>query len=350
MPFLGGVGIASLTCGQRLVIDMACINFIHIVLQDDLHSKENGSKESKWEPYAIDDKRDMAGHHCKCTMGTTFLGTYEVLKVWGPITASALRFAVAATFLGVVLKLASYPFQFPKSKESWGWTIMTAVLGFGLLYPLQSKGLTLISTGFSAILMLTAPLFLVALSAFSGTRVNLQKWIGIMVGMFGGIALVCDRQQIDVRESTMLGVMMTIGASVCLAATSLTSKKALATINQGSLTFWSMLLGAVILAPFSIAEPSTNRTMPAAWGWLFYLAIVCSVIAFLLWNYALHVGESSTIASTMHIKTPIAVAIGSLENGESLSWLAIIGGGLVGAGVWVALRPAKHGSQMTGES
>lgn len=273
--------------------------------------------------------------------GTTFLATHEILQVWGPITASALRFALASFVLGAVMKASSYPLQIPRSMQSWSWTFLTAVLGFGLLYPLQSKGLTLISTGLSALLMLTAPLFLVALSAITDGGITRLKWLGTIVGMLGGIVLITDRQQIAVGEPTLLGIFLTIIASFCLAASSMTAKRALSTINQGSLTFWSMLLGTVLLAPLSSIEASTNIVIPTAWGWVIYLAVACSVIAFFLWNQALSIGDPALVASTMHIKTPIAVAIGCLVNGEGLSTIMIFGGCLVWAGVWIAQKPFR---------
>jgi len=277
--------------------------------------------------------------------GTTFLAIHRVAGVWGSVTSSAMRFIIAAAALAVGLKLSRYPILLPRDHRAWGWIIATAVLGFGLLYPLQANGLSMITTGMSSAIMLTAPLLLVGLSAVTGGRVSKAKWLGVALGTVGGAGLLLARQApsgpLAATDASTTGIAMTLGASLCLAASSLTTKQALASLNQGNVTFWSMLLGAVMLTPFALYEHRPAGTADLIdWSCLLYLSLVCSVIAFFLWNRALATGDAVAIASTMHIKTPVAIALGCLLNGERLVWGLVVGSGLVAIGVWVANRPS----------
>ena len=270
--------------------------------------------------------------------GTTFLATQHTLTVWAPITASAIRFIIAAIALFLGMKATSKQIQIPKNRREWAWIVLTAFLGFGLLYPLQAKGLTLIPSSLSAIIMLTSPLIVVAISSLMGSQAPQHKWLGVTVGMFGGILLILGRSHIGgTDEVSLVGMSLTLAASVCLAASSLTAKKALRFVNQGSLTFWSMLLGALMLAPLAIMEKQPLLPPTAdIWLCVLYLSIVCSVVAFFLWNHALVHGDPMAIASTMHLKTPVAVLLGCVVNSEHMGWAAIFGGSLVGTGIWIA--------------
>jgi drug/metabolite transporter (DMT)-like permease len=270
--------------------------------------------------------------------GTSFLATKHTLMVWAPITASALRFTIATIALFLGMKATSYEIQIPNGRNEWTWVILTAILGFGLLYPFQAKGLTLIPSSLSAIIMLTSPLVVVAISSLMGFQATQRKWIAVTLGMIGGTILIIGRSHVvGADDVSMTGISLTLAASVCLAASSVTAKKALSTLNQGSLTFWSMLFGALILAPLAYAEKQPIlQASVEIWLCVLYLAIVCSVVAFFLWNHALSHGDPMTIASTMHLKTPVAVLLGCFLNSEHLGWTAVLGGVLVGIGIWSA--------------
>lgn len=120
--------------------------------------------------------------------GTSFLASKYTLAAWGPFIASALRFGLVATLLMFVgLKLFRRKISIPASVGEWSGISLIALTGFGALYPLQLSGLKLISSGMSAAIMLTSPLFVVlAGRIFLGESFTTRKLIGIGLGIFSG--------------------------------------------------------------------------------------------------------------------------------------------------------------------
>jgi hypothetical protein len=102
--------------------------------------------------------------------GTSFLASKVTLLVWGPFTASALRFAAAIAGMLLVLPALGLPIQVPRSRGAWWRVLLVGVSGFGLLYPLQLAGLNAIPSSLSAAIMLTSPLFVLMFTAGFFTR------------------------------------------------------------------------------------------------------------------------------------------------------------------------------------
>jgi drug/metabolite transporter (DMT)-like permease len=195
--------------------------------------------------------------------------------------------------------------------------------------------------------MLVSPLIVVAFSVISGARVAWTKWAALAFGLTGGVCLLNAHAgahpvfagSIDL---TGPGTLMTLGAALCLALSTLTSRRALAEVKQSSLTFWSMLLGFLMLLPQALSETQPVAAVsPKAWAGIFYLAVICSVGAYMLWNHALTKVEPHIVASSMHLKTPVAILLGVTLNGEKLTAPLALGTGLVVLGVWLSQQAPR---------
>lgn len=278
--------------------------------------------------------------------GTSFLASKYTLKVWGPFTASALRFALALIGMLLILPGMGFPIQIPRSRQAWTRIFWVGVTGFGVLYPLQLAGLMWIPSSLSAAIMLTSPLFVLLLSTgFLQEALSTQKVIAIVVGIIGGIILV---NPANLPESTWIvgaipqllkGILLSLGASLSLAVSVLATRSALRETDSTSVTFWSMGMGVIILLPFTLIErPRTysHEDMIHALLALTFLALFCSVFAFLMWNRAIKMTNPQNIASTMHIKTPVAVVLGSLVASEALSLPIIWGTIFISFAVWLS--------------
>ena len=243
--------------------------------------------------------------------GTSFLASKYTLKVWGPFTASALRFALALVGMLLILPAMGFPIQIPKTKKAWIQIFWVGVTGFGVLYPLQLAGLMAIPSSLSAAIMLTSPLFVLLLSAgFLQESLSTKKLVAIALGIIGGIVLV---NPANLPESTWIvgaipqllkGILLTLGASLSLAISVLATRTVSKEMDSTSVTFWSMGMGVIILLPFTLMERPhtyTAEQLSSAIFALIFLALFCSVIAFLMWNRAIKMTLPQNIASTMHI-------------------------------------------------
>jgi drug/metabolite transporter (DMT)-like permease len=276
--------------------------------------------------------------------GTTFISTQKLLTYLPPSTLSLIRFALASTALFLISPFLGHKIKRPDFGSKTLWITATGLLGFGFLYPLQNFALIKISTSLSAIIMLTSPLIVAAITMFKDRSIAKNKVVGILISTVGSLVIVSASKSLNLEDSQhlMLGMLLMFLASLCLAMSNFTAKKSLSEVDQVNLTFWAMIVGAVFLLPFSIVErPSFDQTLLRSdiVVNILYLAIICSVIAFFLWNDALAKADPATISSTMHIKTPVAVAIGCLINQEPVSMPLLGGALLVVSGVFFTNRP-----------
>ena len=101
----------------------------------------------------------------------------------------------------------------------------------------------------------------------------------------------------------------------------------------------SLFFHGVGVPPFTLIEHPrtyTHEDMIHALLALTFLALFCSVFAFLMWNRAIKMTNPQNIASTMHIKTPVAVVLGSLVASEALSLPIIWGTVFISFAVWLS--------------
>jgi drug/metabolite transporter (DMT)-like permease len=286
--------------------------------------------------------------------GTSFLASKVTLTVWGPFTASALRFAVAIVGMLLVLPALGLPIQIPHSRRVWLKVVLVGLTGFGLLYPLQLAGMTWIPSSLSASIMLTSPLFvLVFASGLFGEPLPANKSIAIALGIVGGTILVSPGNiattiwSVSTLPNLIKGFLLTLAASLSLAASVIVTRSVSKEFDSRSLTFWSMCVGEAMLLPMALLEkhhpPQVGASMFAAVMALIFLALVCSVLAFLIWNQALVVASPQEIASTMHIKTPVAVLVGILFAGEPPTLAIITGTAMISFAVWLSQwKPAPR--------
>lgn len=283
--------------------------------------------------------------------GTSFLASKVTLSVWGPFTASALRFAIAIVGMIIVLPALGLSIQIPHSKAVWSKVFLIGLSGFGLLYPLQLGGMTFIPSSLSAAIMLSAPLFVLVFTAgFLGEALPPRKLFAIGIGIVGGTILVSpgtfavgNWSAVAVPQ-LLKGFLLTLAASLSLAVSVIITRSVTKDIDSRSLTFWSMCMGEAILLPFAFAENHTAVGRPdlgMGIAALVFLALFCSVFAFLIWNRALAVASPQEIASTMHIKTPVAVLLGIAVAGEPLTTSIAAGTILVSFAVWLSQSQPK---------
>ena len=278
--------------------------------------------------------------------GTSFLASKYTLKVWGPFTASALRFAVALVGMLLILPGMGFPIQIPKSKRAWTQIFWVGLTGFGVLFPMQLAGLMWIPSSLSASIMLTSPLFVLLLSTgFLQEALSLKKIIAIFIGIIGGVILMNPANlpestwSVDAIPHLIKGIGLSLGASLSLAISVLVTRKASREIDSTSLTFWSMAVGVIFLLPCTLSEgPKTYSPLELSHATiaLLFLALFCSVFAFLLWNRAIKMTVPQNIASTMHIKTPVAVVLGAVVANETLSTPVIAGTLFISLAVWLS--------------
>jgi drug/metabolite transporter (DMT)-like permease len=106
-------------------------------------------------------------------------------------------------------------------------------------------------------------------------------------------------------------------------------------------TLFCCLAATVACLPFA---PQLIRQVGdaggGALGWVFYLGVFPTAIAFTTWAFALARTSAGRLGATTYLAPPLSVLLAWLLLDEAPPALALAGGGLCLVGVAIARRPA----------
>jgi drug/metabolite transporter (DMT)-like permease len=103
------------------------------------------------------------------------------------------------------------------------------------------------------------------------------------------------------------------------------------------------LAGAFVLLPFAFGIEPVAEIVPS-WrllGALAYLALLVSVIGYLIWFRLLAVVGATTASAYHFLMPPLGMLFGWLLLGERVAWLDLVGVVPVVLGIYLVTRPAK---------
>jgi len=107
------------------------------------------------------------------------------------------------------------------------------------------------------------------------------------------------------------------------------------TVRPLHLTAVQTVIGTVLLVgPAATGLPTLGRIDAAVWGQLLYLALFCSVFAFLAQTWAVQRSSASRASLLLGTEPVWAVAVGIGLGGERLTVLAALGAALMVAGTY----------------
>ncbi len=259
----------------------------------------------------------------------------------GPLTFTGARYVVASLTLLAILWLRQGSVRPP---AGYGRVLLAlGVLGFGCYQILWTTGLTMISAGDSALLVAVSPVLTALLAAAVGMdRLSAPKLAGALIA-FGGVAVVIGGSQALSLGSSLIGDALTLGAAVLWAVYTVGATRVVHGIDPLRATTWTVVAGAVLLAPLGVAEsvarPPAGVT-PAEIVAILYSGMLAAGIAnvFVL-NAIRYVGP--TRATAMQFLVPAgAVVLGALFLAEPIGAPQVIGGAVIVLGVWLTRRPS----------
>ena len=279
--------------------------------------------------------------------GSTWLFIKLGLEDLPPLTFAGIRFVIAAAIVFALIAVRRIPI--PKKKRDWVLLAVTGVLSFTLNYGLVFWGEQYISSGLAALLQSTLPLFGLIIAHFylPGERMTWPKILGVLLGVFGVGVIFSNQLQMSGPRAVWGSAALVLSA-FCAAYANVLVKAYGLNLQPSVLAGGQMLFGLLPLLLIGIpleGNPLNYRWTPIAVLSLLYLAIVGTVIAFLLYYWLMH---NMDVTKTMLIAlvTPVtAVILGMLVLKEEMHWRTLIGGAMIISGL--ALIVLRRGGKTT---
>lgn len=262
--------------------------------------------------------------------GASFLFMQQATAAFGALPTAALRVSVASLAL---LPLVLWRGQWPQLRGRMGAIFLVGIFNSALPFALYAWALQHITTGLSAILNATVPLFgaLVAW-LWLGDRLATSRILGLALGFLGVAALAMDKA--GLRHGDLSSPENTSAIVACLLATlsygvaANYTRRYLAGIAPLVTAAGSQLGASLALCiPAWLAWPQENA--PAvAWLSVFAVGVLCTAAAYVLYfRLIAHAGAPRALAVTFVVPV-FAMVYGTLLLNEKVTrWM--LGCGLV---------------------
>ncbi|MFN3992160.1 MAG: DMT family transporter [Tabrizicola flagellatus] len=240
----------------------------------------------------------------------------------------------------------------------WAWLawrgrpprLRRATLGAGLLigtlfaaeFLFLFLALDLTSVGRSALIMYSMPVWYAILAHFGlGERITPTKAAGLALAFAGCASAILSRP--DTGEASLAGDLCALGAAWGWALTAFIARRPVMRAEGPEMQlFWMVLVSAPILllaAPFF--GPLIRDLHPAHILGLLFQSSVVVAGGFIAWLWLLSVYPGATVAAFSFLTPVLAVGLGALVFGETVTGSILLAVILVAAGIVLINRPPR---------
>jgi len=271
--------------------------------------------------------------------GSSFIFIKVAVGAMHPSWVASIRLLIGSVTLLAILMITKD--RLPRDRKLWGHMLIPGILGSAIPFALFAYGEERISSIAAGIWNATTGLWVLpfAVLVFRTERFRMRSAVGLTLG-FGGVLVVLGFWDAD--GSGLIGQLMCGAAALCygivipyikrfVTGTSSASGPALATMQA------AVAAVASTIAAFVLSGPPPA---PTTWGWgaigsMIALGALGSGIAFALNMRVIKVAGASTAAFVTYLMPLVAVALGIIVLGESLTWNQPVGAVIVLLGVAV---------------
>jgi drug/metabolite transporter (DMT)-like permease len=255
-----------------------------------------------------------------------------------PVFFAGLRSALAIVFVYAWLSFRGRPPRLNRRALGPG-LLMGCVFAAEFLFLFLALDLT--TVGRASVLMYSMPVWFAVMAHFGlGERITPMKALGLALAFSGTAwALLGGARG---GEGSLIGDLCALGAALGWAGTAFVARRPIMRAEGPEMQlFWMVLVSAPILllaAPFF--GPLVRDLQPQHIGWLLFQASVVVTGVFITWLWLMSVYPSSTVAAFSFLTPILAILLGALIFGESLSAMILGPAALVAAGIVLINRSA----------
>ncbi|GHF31002.1 membrane protein [Streptomyces griseoluteus] len=277
---------------------------------------------------------------------TSFAVTKVVLKNVPPMTIGAIRFSAAALVLAFLVRLQ-------KGWRPAGRRSALAMGGAGLLgitayFGLENIGVDMATAADAAVIVAAFPIITVILEvAVHREWPSLTRVLGMVLAV-GGVWLIVRQSASAGGAHRLLGDIILLVAGVAWAAYNVVARRTSAGYSPLTITYYQTVAGAlgfVLVSPLEFRDWAMPTTVDV--GMLAFLAVMCSIAAFVLYNYGLREVTSSTAVNVLNLVPVFGLVSAVVVTGESVGVVQGVGCLIVIAGVVLGAQARRRPARTT---
>ena len=263
----------------------------------------------------------------------------KVFEEMGSFPVLALRLGGAAFFL-MALHLVLVRDGAIPIRQEWRRVLLLSMLGVVLNMGFFLVGLRYTTAVNAVVVITTIPVFTYAIAVLTGREtMGPFRAAGIGVALLGVLYLVGTSYHFDRQQA--LGDLLVMLNALSYAGFLVLARPTIQKYDPLSLTTWMFLVGAVVFVPIGLAFGLRGQLAAAhtsTLGWMLYIVVGPSVLAYLLNARVLRHVPSSTVAIFTYVQPLFTAVAAYFILDAPLQWRVLPAAALVFAGVWLVAR------------
>jgi drug/metabolite transporter (DMT)-like permease len=266
---------------------------------------------------------------------------FSVIKIslveFEPLAFNALRFVLASLTLFVFLRLrGAIPFP---ARRHWIRVVFLGLLANVVYQFLFIYGVDRTLAGNAGLMLATTPVWVLILTAVSGSEHHgLPVWGGVLATL-GGMVLVVRGGDAGLGEGLLMGDLLLVLAAITWAAYTVGTQELTREYGALAVTSWTLWVGTtglVALGTPSLWSTEWGAISRVGWLGVVYSGVLAIGVAYLIWNHGLeHIGGARTAVFT-NLVPVVALIAAALWLGEDPQPTQIVGALVIITGVWIA--------------
>jgi drug/metabolite transporter (DMT)-like permease len=266
---------------------------------------------------------------------SAFVGIRAVAGELSPGALALGRLLIGSLALGavVIVRRPAAP-----TRRSLPFIVGSGVLWFAFYNLALNSGERYVDAGTAAMLVNVGPILIAVLGGlFLGEGFPPRLLAGSAVAFGGATVIGLATSGSSAGGDVLLGIALCLAAAVAYAVGVVLQKPAVREVPALMVTWLACLTGAVVCLPFaSDMVRDVSIAGPETLGWLVYLGLFPTALAFTTWAFALRRTTAGRLGSTTYLVPAIAIVLGWLVLREAPPALAIVGGAIAIGGVVIA--------------
>jgi drug/metabolite transporter (DMT)-like permease len=274
---------------------------------------------------------------------SAFVAIRHLGPTYSPGGLSLGRLLVGSIALGVVVLFRGG--HRPARRDGPG-LVAIGLLWYGLYNVTLNAGERRVDAGTAAMLIQLSPVLVAALATlFLRERATAWLWVGLVVA-FAGVALI-GLSTSPGGNHDLLGVLLVLVAATAYAIALIVQKPLMARLPAVEVTWIACTVGMVACLPYAgdlVHDVGASSLADA--GWVVYLGLFPTAIAFTTYAYALTHMDASRLSVTTYLVPPLTVLMAWMLLDETPPAVAYVGGVLCLVGGAVARRRPRARSEV----
>lgn len=261
----------------------------------------------------------------------SFIGTKIAYQSFSPLVLCLVRFILASLFMFLVRLVRKDHQKLPSI--AWKPVIFSSIFGITIYYAIENISLSMASASNASLIQAAYP----AITALVGilfyhARPGKDGILGILISIIGVIILTGT----GFTSGQMMGNILLVLDGFLWGFYNYIVQNIPPGIGNYTITYYQTLIGTVFYIPMIFLEDIkctaiTGKTILA----VIFLAVFCSVIALLLYNYGLSGVSANTASAMMNLIPIFGVVLSALILHESITLTQTAGGMLSILGVLI---------------